>query len=177
MRYLVSLYFDESSNEKLNKYITQIAKKTENQYMLDKKIPPHLTIGMVECDDEQKAIQIVEGMVKQLKRGLIEAVAIGAFKPHVLYLSILHNGYLNQLSITANDYLDTYGINHPDSMYKPNNHLAHITLARKLNDEQMLQGFHYLLTHFEPFDIEVKQIGLAKCNPHEDIQIWEVNKE
>ena len=38
--YLVSIYFDENTNKKLQQYINKVAEQTGNTFMLDEKVPP-----------------------------------------------------------------------------------------------------------------------------------------
>ena len=40
--YLISLYFDEGTNKKIQLYMEQIAQRTGNMAMIDGKVPPHI---------------------------------------------------------------------------------------------------------------------------------------
>ena len=55
--YLVSLYFDKQTDYILSNLMKQIAKKGGNSYMLERQIPPHLTIGMVKQGKETDLLQ------------------------------------------------------------------------------------------------------------------------
>ena len=52
--YLISVYFDDKSNKIISNYINKIAQKTENTFMTDNHVPPHLTIMSVEAREEKK---------------------------------------------------------------------------------------------------------------------------
>ena len=54
--YLVSIYFDEKTNRKIQKYIDQMAAKTGNTFMIDGNVPPHLTISAFETKQEENCI-------------------------------------------------------------------------------------------------------------------------
>ena len=43
-------------------------------------------------------------------------------------------------------------------------------MGKKLNKEQMVTAFSVLQDGFMPFDADVVGIGLAKVNPHEDVE-------
>ena len=46
--YLVSIYFDEKTTSRIQGYITQVAKRSGNPFMIEKNVPPHLTISAFE---------------------------------------------------------------------------------------------------------------------------------
>lgn len=43
--YLVSIYFDEKTDVKLRNLIDKVARETENTFMPDNNVPPHITIA------------------------------------------------------------------------------------------------------------------------------------
>ena len=54
--YLISLYFDEGTNKKIQLYMEQIAQRTGNMAMIDGKVPPHITLSAFDMAEEEKAI-------------------------------------------------------------------------------------------------------------------------
>lgn len=172
--YLVSLYFDEQTNEKVLKFMKSVAVKCGNNYMFDKNIPPHMTIASVSEGNENEIISVLDSVIKNWKQGQIDFVAIGSFKPHVLFLSPILNEYLNELSVLVNEALRMNGCQPGNSMYLPYQWLPHTTIARTLNEEQMITAFRVLQANFEPFSGTVIKVGLAKNNSHRDIKIWEL---
>ena len=83
--YLVSIYFDEKTNRKLQQYINKVAEQTGNTFMLDGNVPPHITISAFETIDEQAAIDTMNCIVNKLHRGLLEWVSVGQFFPYVIF--------------------------------------------------------------------------------------------
>lgn len=77
--YLISIYFDEQTSHRIQDYINQVAVKTGNTFMLDGKVPPHMTISAFETIHEQDAIKALETCVKELKSGIIHWASVGAF--------------------------------------------------------------------------------------------------
>ena len=53
--YLISLYFDDVTNERIQSYMNQIAKRTGNDVMLADKVPPHITLSAFETTQESEA--------------------------------------------------------------------------------------------------------------------------
>ena len=56
--YLISLYFDEKTENRISGYMKQIAKYTGNTAMLDGNVPPHITIAAFHAESEEQAKQI-----------------------------------------------------------------------------------------------------------------------
>ena len=75
--YLVSLYFDKQTDYILSNLMKQIARKSGNSYMLERQIPPHLTIGMVRQGKETDLLQHLDRCVKYWNRTEIAIVSIG----------------------------------------------------------------------------------------------------
>ena len=47
-----------------------------------------------------------------------------------------------------------------------------MTLGKTLDKEQMVKAFEALQKGFVPFKTKVTEIGIAKVNPHEDVERW-----
>ena len=54
--YLISIYFDEKTENWIKKYIENVAVKTGNGFMLDNKVPPHITIASFVTDKIDEVI-------------------------------------------------------------------------------------------------------------------------
>ena len=51
---------------------------------------------------------------------------------------------------------------------------THVSISRKLNEQQTNQAFKILNHYFEPFHGKVIKIVLAKTNPYQEIKIWDL---
>lgn len=51
--YHISLYFDEETTAHMHRLIEKVAQATGNKYMLEAKVPPHITLCALECGDEE----------------------------------------------------------------------------------------------------------------------------
>ena len=172
--YLISIYFDENTEKKIKSLMRHVAKATGNTFMLDHKVPPHITVAAVETRQEQELISCVEEMVGRLEAGDITWVSIGTFSSKVLYAQPVLNEYLHNLSVTLSNELEQLEETILSPYYKPFSWLPHCTIAKQLTPEQMQQAFVILQREFVAMDGRVVRIGIAKTNPHRDIKVWEI---
>lgn len=174
--YLISAYFDEETNNRIQQYINQVAKKTGNYCMVDGKVPPHITISSFKTNDIGRAMSLFEQRIAELQQGVIHWTSVGVFLPYVIYLSPVLNTYLHQLCEDI-----TGALKHLDGIqlspyYQPFNWVPHTTIGKQLSKEEMQIAFQVLQHQFGPFEGRITQLGLAKTNPYEDIMIYNLSK-
>jgi len=172
--YLISIYFDESTEKKLRSYIKKVAKATSNTFMLDNHVPPHITVAAVETKQEEMLISKMEELTKKLTCGEIKIVSVGSFASKVIYVQPVLNEYLHNLAEETSKALEQMEETIPSPYYQPFSWLPHCTIAKQLSKEQMQQAFAVLQNEFVPMDAKVTRIGIAKTNPHRDIRIWKL---
>lgn len=78
--YLVSIYFDEKTDNRMRKLIKQVAEKTGNAFMTENHVPPHMTIGK-QLTKEQM-VTAFEVIQKQFVPITGQVVKIGIAKPN-----------------------------------------------------------------------------------------------
>lgn len=167
--YLISVYFDEKTNNILQKYIDKVALETGNLFMEDKHVPPHMTISSIEARNVEVLIPAVESLREELKTGSIQFVSIGQILPYVFYTTPVLNQYLQNLSAQVYEAVKDIPETSVSKYYKPMSWLPHVTLGKMLSKEQMREAFRVMQESFVPFEGMVTEIGLAKVNPHEDV--------
>lgn len=172
--YLVSLYFDEKSDARIRQYISTVAKRTNNTYMTDGNVPPHITISAFETKQEKVTIEKLDKVLKNVRSGKVQWASVGAFFPNVVYISPVLNEYLHQLSVLVYDALDGVEDTIIRKCYQPFCWLPHTTIGKKMSAEEMKTAFAVLQESFGMFSGEGIRIGLAKTNPYEDIVTWEL---
>ena len=172
--YLVSLYFDKKSDARIRQYINTVAKRTGNTYMLDGKVPPHITISAFETRNEKQVIDRLNTCMNQQQKGRVQWASVGAFFPNVIYISPVLNVYLHELSVSVYDAVKGVEDMIIRKCYQPFSWLPHTTIAKKLSQEEMRTAFMVLQESFGMFSGDVVRIGLAKTNPYEDIVTWEL---
>ena len=167
--YLISAYFDEDTNNRIQQYINQVAKKTGNTYMLDGEVPPHVTISSFETSNIEQVIPLLEQRSVGLQQGTIQWTSISAFLPYVLYLAPVLNEYLHKLSVELTSCLKQAKDIRLNPYYQPFSWMPHTTIGKKLSKDEMLIAFEVLQHQFGPFQGKITKIGLAKTNPYSDI--------
>lgn len=175
--YLISLYFDSDNTKILNDYVKTVQEKTKNNYMLNRKIPVHLTIASLHDQDEKIMISQLDHVIKNRCTGYIDVVSIGTFSKNTIYLIPVLNKYLQQLSIQINDVVDLLDNHRENNRYKPYHWLPHITIARKLNEKELNIAFDNLNKIFQPLHVKITDIALSKSQPYQDIYVWNLKGE
>lgn len=172
--YLVSIYFDDKSSKKIQNFINKVAVKSGNNFMIDGRVPPHITISGFQTDKENEIIEILDKKVSDIKSGVITWASIGIFKSSVLFLAPVLNEYLNNLSVKINEGISAVENVSISRYYLPFQWMPHTTIGKKLTGEELLSAFIELEKNFSMFSGKVNRIALSKTNPYEDIVIWDL---
>jgi 2'-5' RNA ligase len=174
MEYAVVLYFDKSTEQKINSLISKIADGTGNKYMMDNKIPGHITISLFQYDEEiDPIINIIENKLSTFNKNNIKIASIGMFSPNVLFLAPVINDYLIEINKNIVKVINIEKTSF-DKNYTENQWVPHISLGVKLNEDELVNGVKVLVKNFEVLDAKTDRIGLVKCNPYREIKIWEI---
>jgi 2'-5' RNA ligase len=169
--YLISVYFDERTENRILGYMKQIAKYTGNTEMLDGNVPPHITIAAFCTDSERKARELFQKASEKIDRGNVQWVSVGSFLPGAIYITPVLNEYLHRLSEIYNEEIKKQEEVEGNLRYQPFGWLPHTTLAKHLTKEQMKNAFETMQNQFGAFEGNVVKIGLAKTNPYTDLDI------
>lgn len=200
--YLISVYFDDQANKILQRYIDEVAKATGNTFMIDHKVPPHMTISSIEAKSvdvlrpafESLAEKLaftrtragnsslgnnVQGNANQSNSNLgesnkIQIVSVGQLLPYVLYATPVLNEMLQDLQEVVYDTFKDIEDTDISRFYQPYSWLPHITLGKKMDKEQMISAVKVMQEKFAPLEAIITKIGLAKVNPHEDVCVIEL---
>lgn len=157
--YLITLYFDDETNERIQKWMYQIYKKVGNDSMLN--IPAHLTLASFYCD-EKRAIEIFNNI--EVKEIDLECVSIGFFLPATMFIQPILSKELESLMNEVHKQIDE-----STDRYKPYHWIPHITLCKYLKNDSLGKCLEAIQNEFKPFKAKVEKIGLAKSNPYKDI--------
>ncbi|MGG7059031.1 2'-5' RNA ligase family protein [Clostridium nigeriense] len=173
--YLVSLYFDNKSERKIQRFINKVAEKSGNNFMTDNNVPPHITIASFQTDDEDKVIEILDKIIRDINRAMITLASIGIFKSSVIFLSPVLNEYLHNLSVGIYEGISLVENIDISKYYLPFQWIPHITIAKKLTREELMLGFQELDNNFTIFSGSITKIALSSTNPLEDIVVWNLD--
>lgn len=167
--YLISAYFDDSSNQKIQNLIEKVAKKSGNPFMIDNQVPPHMTISSIESRSVEELLPAFESLQGKVGSGEIQIVSLGALLPYVLYVTPVLNAYLFEMQKQIYDTFLPIEDTKISKYYQPGSWLPHITIGKTLTKEQLQTGFLCLQENFVPFTATITHLGLAKTNPHKDV--------
>lgn len=175
--YLVSIYFDEKTNERLKSYIEQVAKKTGNRFMIEGYVPPHITVGAFESKaSEEELVEALQTKLSGMKTGKVQLVSVGTFQTSSIFISAVYNEYLHEMCKSVCHALENVDNTVIRENYQPFHWLPHVTIGKTLSKEQQLAAFEELQHSFGPLETSVVKIGLSKTNPYMDICTWEMIK-
>ncbi|MDO4466518.1 MAG: 2'-5' RNA ligase family protein [Bacillota bacterium] len=172
--YLVSVYFDKNTNKMIQNHMEEIAKITGNDFMTRNHVPPHMTIAAMDAKRIEDILPKMEGLKDSLCAIDVYFVSVGAFFPYVLYVAPVMDYPLQELQKVVFTQLKDVPFVRMNKYYQPGYWLAHATLAKKLNLEEMREAFHYCQNHFSPIKGRIVKIGLSTVNPHKAVWILEL---
>lgn len=167
--YLITAYFDNETNKRIQTLINHTAAATGNSFMTANHVPPHMTISSIEARNAEVLIPSVNNLRNTLHQGTIRFVSTGQLLPYVLYITPVLNAFLLELSNRVYDAVSEIPETTVSRYYRPLSWLPHVTIGKTLSKEQMRQAFATVQDKFAVFDGRITQIGLAKVNPHEDV--------
>lgn len=167
--YLISIYFDKQTNKTLQWYIDKIAEKTGNHFMIENRVPPHMTIAAIEARNVDVLKPEFETLNGKLYSGSMKVVSVGQLFPYVMYATPVLNQELFELSKEVYSTFCNIPETKMSEYYKPFSWLPHITLGKTLDKVQMQKAFRAMQESFVPFTAQFDEIGMAKVNPHEDV--------
>ena len=174
--YLISLYFDKKTENRIQSYINDVASKCGNMFMIDNKVPPHITISSFETLQESSVAEVLDSAISNMKQDKISWVTVGAF-PTVIFIQPVLKEYLHNLSSTIYERIEKISDTKVNKYYQPFHWLPHATIAKQLSEQEMRAAFDVLQKSFEMFEGEIVRIELAKKNPFRVIKSWELKHE
>ena len=173
MDYAVVLYFNKETEDKIQTIISKVADSGVNSYMIDTKIPPHVTIGAFDSDYEENIlIDKININIHRFQCGDIFWASIGVFNPNVIFLAPVLTEYILFLNKTINQELKTITRVGDRGYYLPNQWVPHTAIAIKLNQIELSKAFAVVQEEFVAFAGKVNRLALAKCNPYNEIKVW-----
>ena len=169
--YLITAYFDDDTTNILQNIIDEIAIVSGNDFMTKNNVVPHLTISAFDEKCADNALELFDKMEDKLLFDDILIASAGVFLPYVLYAQPTKNQYLTALSNNIYDVLITGHDTRINRYYIPPDWIPHITLGKKLSNEEMQQAFKVVLDKFQPISARITSFGLSKPNPLTNLRI------
>jgi len=176
MTYAIGLYFDQASEEKLSRFTRQIAQSGVNTYMLDQKIPPHITLACVCAEQPQPMIDRLDENIAGFSQGDVFWASLGIFMPAVLFAAPVMNEYLLDFNASVNRLLLPLGSAGENGYYLPNQWVPHAALAVRMNRDELKLALNAATDSFEAFGGKAERLFFAQCNPYIELKIWNLSK-
>ncbi len=170
--YAISLQFPQDINQIISSAVKSIAVATENTFIIEKNIPPHITLGAFHAlkNDESKLILMVEEFSKKQKASIIQFKEIGNFKKKVLFLKPEKNAFLSQINSELHLLMLSEFEKAENGYYLPENWLPHTTLATRLNKSQFEKALEIAEKIRLPLETCASEIAVYQCSPFKELK-------
>lgn len=175
--YAVSLHFSQNVNEIITSAVTSIADVTGNRFILENKIPPHVTIGAFHAakEKELRLMQLVEDFSKSQKSSTVHFTEIENFNDKVLFLKPEKDDFLSVINKRLHEVLLPEFEKGENGYYLPDIWFPHTTLATRLNQSQFSNALSIAEKVPHPLMAEVSEIGLYQCSPFAELKHFPLN--
>ncbi|MCR5400668.1 MAG: 2'-5' RNA ligase family protein [Treponema sp.] len=165
--YAVSLHFSQKINEIVISTLQAIADETGNRFMIENKIPPHITIGAFHAarEGEGKLLQHVENFARDQKAGTVQFSEVGDFNGKVLFLKPEKNIFLSDINKELHTLLLPEFEKAENGYYLPDIWFPHTTLATRLNQSQFSAAKEIAKQITLPLEAAIEELAVYQCSP------------
>lgn len=170
--YAISLQFPQNVNQMISLAVKSIAVATGNTFIIEKNIPPHITLGAFHAlkNDESKLILMVEEFSKKQKASIIQFKEIENFKKKVLFLKPKKNAFLSQINSELHLLMLSEFEKAENGYYLPKVWLPHTTLATRLNKSQFEKALEIAEKIRLPLETCASEIVVYQCSPFKELK-------
>lgn len=173
MTYAAVLYFDDKTERYVQNLINHLCDKGMNTYMLDNKIPPHVTISLFDKYNTDGLENIIMRFSETLNSFEICFASIGAFYPPVIFLAPVITQQLLDVNIRIINSLKEVATDFND-YYKPGTWVPHAAMGVKLDENELYEAFKIVQKEFKTFSGTVSKVALAECNPYRELCCYDL---
>ena len=176
--YAVSLHFSQKVNEIVISTLQAIADETGNRFMIENKIPPHITIGAFHAarEEEAKLLQHVEEFAQGQKAGRVQFSQIGNFNGKVLFLKPEKNLFLSEINKNLHTLLLPAFEKAENGYYLPDIWFPHTTLATRLNQNQFSAAKEIAKIISLPLEAPIEELAVYQCSPFLELKKIELSR-
>lgn len=176
--YAVSLHFSQKVNEIVISTLQAIANETENRFMIENKIPPHITIGAFHAarEEEAKLLQLVENFARDQKAGSVQFSEVGDFNGKVLFLKPEKNLFLSEINKELHTLLLPEFEKAENGYYLPDIWFPHTTLATRLNQSQFSAAKEVAKKISLPLEVAIEELAVYQCSPFLELKKFGLNR-
>ena len=179
MQYSVMLYFNNFENYRIGEYVNMLKDCSNNSYLIDSHIPPHITIGMWNSDDG--FLEKIEELAHMTNPFELLLASIGIFNSdeeigHVFLAPVknpelvqFHKRFYELTKLRDDD--DEF-----DRVYQNDNiWVPHVTIGYSTEKENLGDAITKCTAIDLPQKAVVTQVAVAHCCPFKEIKIFNLN--
>jgi 2''-5'' RNA ligase len=176
--YAIVLYFDEESETSIKKIQEEVANITQNMYMIENKIPPHITILSFYREQHEELFDDIGSFSKGLIGLEIPITSIGIFNtnPAVINIVPVVTNRLKKANADIHKKLSK-NITKFHLHYIEPNWVPHCAIAVKLSEDELRKAFDLTCKQFVPRVCKVSAIALVECNPYREVMVWTIKQD
>ena len=176
--YAVSLHFSQKVNEIITSTSKAIADKTGNRFVIENKIPPHITIGAFHAarKEEAKLLRLVEEFARGQKAGKVQFSEVGDFNGKVLFLRPEKNTFLSEINKELHTRLLPEFEKAENGYYLPDIWFPHTTLATRLNQSQFSAAKEIAKKITLPLEVAIEELAVYQCSPFLELKTLKLDK-
>ena len=176
--YAVSLHFSQKVNEIVISTLQAIADETGNRFMIENKIPPHITIGAFHAtrEEEAKLLQFVEEFAQRQKAGTVQFSEVGDFNGKVLFLKPDKNLFLSEINKELHTLLLPKFEKAENGYYLPDIWFPHTTLATRLNQNQFSAAKEIAKIISLPLEAPIQELAVYQCSPFLELKKYKLSR-
>ena len=165
--YAVSLHFSTDSSDIISQTVRDIAEATGNNFIIENKIPSHITIGAFHAakEDEARLLQLTEEFAKAQKAGFVHFTQIDNFKGKVLFLKGEKDFFLAEMNKELHRLILSEFESGENGYYLPEKWYPHTTLATRLNKGQFAKAISVAEKIPLPLEAKALEIGFYQSSP------------
>ena len=126
----------------------------------------------LSCEEESLLLQLLDGKKLTRKELLLEINYCSQNTEAEEEGLKVAKSLFAKIKNTSDFEFDEYVSISQKNRYLPYHFVPHVSISRKLNEQQTNQAFKILNHYFEPFYGKVIQVALVKTNPYQEIKIW-----
>ena len=165
--YAISLHFPKDAGDIISQTVRNIAEATGNNFIIENKIPPHITIGAFHAakEDEARLLQLMAEFARTQKAGVVHFSKIDNFKGKVLFLKGEKDSFLAEMNRQLHSFIMSEFESGENGYYLPEIWCPHTTLATRLNQGQFDKAKAVAEKISLPLEAKACEIGFYQCSP------------
>jgi 2'-5' RNA ligase len=178
MQFAVMLYFDEATNKLIEEYLGKLKEFSNNDYMLENKMPAHITLAM--WNSEYNYFDEIKNCAGRTKAFDVTFSSIGFFNDEErhIFLAPVKNVPLTRFHTELYD-----AINLPDAhdyikMYKDEDvWVPHMTIGYQVKKDMFSKALQECTGIKLPVRAKAEKIALAVCCPFKELAVFEFTEK